>query len=96
PGTTIVPVIISNNKTQVTMFRNKSAYPVYLTIGSIPKEIHQKPSHHTHILLAYLPTTHLRNITNKASRCHTITNLYHACMSRVLAPLNAACHSGAG
>ncbi|KAJ3793034.1 hypothetical protein GGU11DRAFT_873728 [Lentinula aff. detonsa] len=39
PGATIVPVIIFSDKTQVTLFRNKSAYPVYLTIGNLPKEI---------------------------------------------------------
>ncbi|KAH7904457.1 hypothetical protein BJ138DRAFT_993077, partial [Hygrophoropsis aurantiaca] len=38
-GATIIPIIISSDKTQVTMFRNKSAYPVYMTIGNIPKEI---------------------------------------------------------
>ncbi|KAG1838880.1 hypothetical protein F4604DRAFT_1941106 [Suillus subluteus] len=94
PGATIVPVIISSDKTQVTMFRNKSAYPVYLTIGNIPKEIRRKPSHRAHILLVYLPTTHLKHITNKALRHCTITNLCHACMSRVLAPLNAAGNDG--
>ncbi|KAG1902405.1 uncharacterized protein F5891DRAFT_1127689 [Suillus fuscotomentosus] len=90
PGATIIPVIISSNKTQVTMFRNKSAYSVYLTIGNIPKEICRKPSRHAHILLAYLPTTRLEHIANKASRCRTISNLYHACMSRILAPLKTA------
>ncbi|KAG1729302.1 hypothetical protein EDD22DRAFT_982670 [Suillus occidentalis] len=39
PGATIIPVIISSDKTQVTMFRNKTAYPVYMTIGNIPKDI---------------------------------------------------------
>ncbi|KAG1764282.1 hypothetical protein EV702DRAFT_1182605 [Suillus placidus] len=80
PGTTIIPIIISSDKTQVTMFRNKSAYPVYLTIGNIPKEI----------LLAYLPTTRLEHIGNKASRRCTVANLYHACMSRILALLKTA------
>ncbi|KAF8871151.1 hypothetical protein BD779DRAFT_1680609 [Infundibulicybe gibba] len=37
PGGTIVPVIISSDKTQVTLFGSKQAYPVYLTIGNIPK-----------------------------------------------------------
>ncbi|KAG1731873.1 hypothetical protein EDD22DRAFT_788370 [Suillus occidentalis] len=90
PGATIIPVIILSDKTQVTMFRNKTAYPVYLTIGNIPKEIRQKPSRHAHILLAYLPTTRLEHIANKASRRQVIANLYHACMSRVLAPLKTA------
>ncbi|KAG1857800.1 hypothetical protein F4604DRAFT_1882977 [Suillus subluteus] len=90
PGGTIIPIIISSDKTQVTMFRNKAAYPIYLTIGNIPKEIHHKPSHSAHILLAYLLTTRLEYISNKASRCRTMANLYHACMSRVLAPLESA------
>ncbi|KAG1897487.1 uncharacterized protein F5891DRAFT_1129926 [Suillus fuscotomentosus] len=90
PGATIIPVIISSDKTQVTMFRNKTAYPVYLTIGNIPKEIRRKPSRRAHILLAYLPTTRLEHIANKASRHRAVANLYHACMSRVLAPLKTA------
>ncbi|KAK7677686.1 hypothetical protein QCA50_019377 [Cerrena zonata] len=36
---TIIPIIISSDKTQLTMFNGKAAYPVYLTIGNLPKEI---------------------------------------------------------
>ncbi|KAJ6617772.1 hypothetical protein B0H10DRAFT_1948107 [Mycena sp. CBHHK59/15] len=36
-GATIIPVIISSDKTLLTLFRNRTAYPVYLTIGNIPK-----------------------------------------------------------
>ncbi|KAG2140475.1 uncharacterized protein EDB93DRAFT_1241851 [Suillus bovinus] len=61
---------------------------------NISKEIRQKPLCRAHILLVYLPTTHLEHITNKASRHHTITNLYHACMSHILAPLNTAGNDG--
>ncbi|KAG1837634.1 hypothetical protein DFJ58DRAFT_718846 [Suillus subalutaceus] len=71
PGMTIIPIIISSDKTQVTLFHNKTAYPVYMTIGNIPKEI-------PHVLLAYLPTTRLEHVTNKASRRRMLTNLYHA------------------
>ncbi|KAG1832887.1 hypothetical protein DFJ58DRAFT_719474 [Suillus subalutaceus] len=90
PGATIVPIIISTDKTQVTVFRNKTAYPVYLTIGNIPKEIRRKPSRRAQILLGYLPTTHLEHITNKASRRRSSANLYHACMSHILSPLEKA------
>src|SRR6202041_763924 len=41
-GATIIPIIISSDKTQLTLFRNKSAYPVYMTIGNIPKDICRK------------------------------------------------------
>ncbi|KAG2085840.1 hypothetical protein BD769DRAFT_1374013 [Suillus cothurnatus] len=102
PGATIVPVIISTDKTQVTLFHNKTVYPVYLTIGNIPKNIHCKPSQRAHTLLAYLPTTRLKHITNKASRRRSVVNLYHACMARVLSTLEKAgldglaMHSGDG
>ena len=39
PNATIIPIIISSDKTQITLVGNKTAYPVYLTIGNIPKEI---------------------------------------------------------
>ncbi|KAJ7796041.1 hypothetical protein B0H13DRAFT_2392831 [Mycena leptocephala] len=39
PGATIIPIIISSDKTQLTVFGNKTAYPVYMTLGNIPKEI---------------------------------------------------------
>jgi len=39
-GATLAPVIIATDKTQLTQFSgNKSAYPVYLTIGNIPKAL---------------------------------------------------------
>ncbi|KAG1838687.1 hypothetical protein F4604DRAFT_1885397 [Suillus subluteus] len=90
PGATIIPILISSDKTQVTMFCNKTAYPVYMTIGNIPKEIRRKPSRQAHVLIAYLPTTRLEHVTNKASRCRMLANLYHACVGCVLAPLAAA------
>ncbi|KAG6825399.1 hypothetical protein H0H92_003822, partial [Tricholoma furcatifolium] len=89
-GATIVPIIISTDKTQLTLFRNKSAYPIYMTIGNIPKEVRAKPSNRAYVLLGYLPTTSLENITNKAARRRHLANLYHACMSRVLQPLQTA------
>ncbi|KAG6905733.1 hypothetical protein DXG01_001083 [Tephrocybe rancida] len=90
PGATIVPIIISTDKTQLTLFRNKSAYPIYITIGNIPKEIHAKPSNRAYILLGYLPTTRLENVSNKTAQRHQLANLYHACMKHALKPLESA------
>ena len=70
--------------------RNKTAYPLYLTIGNIPKEIRQKPSNRAYVLLAYLPTTWLENVSNKAARRRQLANLYHACMGHILAPFGNA------
>jgi hypothetical protein len=93
-GATVIPIILSSDKTQVTMFRNKSAYPVYMTIGNIPKEIRRKPSRRAWILLAYLPTAKLEHITNKAARRRTSTNLFHACLRHILEPLRVPGEDG--
>ena len=94
PGATVVPVIILSDKTQLTHFHGKSAYPVYLTIGNVPKNIHCKPSRHAQILLAYIPTTKLNGIANQAGRRCAIANLYHGCMQIILGPITAVGETG--
>ena len=63
-------------------------------IGNIPKEIHQKPSKQAYVLLAYFPTLQLENVTNKAAWHCQISNLYHACMGKILQPLQDVGLSG--
>ncbi|KAM6491600.1 hypothetical protein JOM56_012992 [Amanita muscaria] len=87
PGATIAPLIISSDKTQVTLFGNKTAYPVYLTIGNLPKSIRRKPSQRGQILLAYLPTSKLACVTVHTSRRRMVSNLFHACLRRLVTPL---------
>jgi len=72
------------------MFGTKSAYPVYMTIGNIPKELRRKPSQRTHVLIGYLPTTPLHHVQNKASRRRMVANLFHYCVSHILRPLKSA------
>ena len=67
PGATIIPVIVSSDKTQLTLFRDTQAYPIYLTIGNIPKDIRRKPSRMAQILIGYIPTSKLLGLTNKAA-----------------------------
>ncbi|KAJ7491595.1 hypothetical protein B0H11DRAFT_2399014 [Mycena galericulata] len=94
PGATIIPIIISSDKTQLTVFGNKTAYPVYMTIGNIPKEIRRKPSRRGYVLLGYLPTSRMKNVKNKAARRRILGNVFHACMHHILAPLKEAGASG--
>jgi len=63
------------------------AYPVYMTIGNIPKDICQKPSWHTQILIAYIPTDKLEFIDIKAAHRRAIANLFHSCLQHVLGPI---------
>ncbi|KAJ6553786.1 hypothetical protein DFH09DRAFT_924695 [Mycena vulgaris] len=94
PGATIIPILLSSDKTQLTMFGNKTAYPVYMTIGNIPKEIRRKPSRRAYVLLAYLPTSRLGHIKNKTARRRTLANLFHTCLSFITAPLREAGATG--
>ncbi|KAH9952375.1 hypothetical protein BC827DRAFT_1159874 [Russula dissimulans] len=79
---------------QLMLFQNKMVYPIYLTIGNIPKDIRRKPSHQAQILIAYIPTSKLEQIPSKAAYCHALGNLFHACMRQVLGPITL--HGEAG
>ena len=94
PGATIIPVMISSDKTQVTSFGGKSVYPVYITIGNIPKDIRRKPSMHAQVLLAYLPVSTLDQIDSATSRRRAVPNLFHFCMCHILGAMEQAGKTG--
>ncbi|EGO04725.1 hypothetical protein SERLA73DRAFT_149123 [Serpula lacrymans var. lacrymans S7.3] len=67
-GSSVAPVIIATDKTRLTQFSgNKSAYPVYLTLGNIPSFIMRKPSQHACVLIGYLSVNKLvkKGLTTK-------------------------------
>ena len=70
------------------------AYPVYLTIGNIPKEIRRKPSRRAQILMGYILTTKLLGITNKSARRRALANLFHTCMRHLLALIKSIGETG--
>ena len=78
----------------MTHFRGKAAYPVYLTIGNVPKNIRRKPSRRAQVLVGYIPTTKLKGITNQAGRRRAIANLYHGCMGIILGAITAVGETG--
>ena len=63
------------------------AFPIYLTIGNIPKDICQKPSCLAQVLIGYIPTTKFAAITSMATCRHALANLFHICMQTVLGPI---------
>ena len=83
---TIIPIIISTDKTQLTLFRGKLAYPVYMTIGNLPKEIRRKPSMQGQILVAHLPVTKLKHVKNNKARRRIQANIFHASLRFILEP----------
>ena len=94
PGATIIPIIISSDKTQLILFHNKLAYLIYIIFDNLPNNIHKKPSRHAQILIGYLPTTQLNHFTNNAACCCVMGNLFHNCVCKILEPLR--CHSKEG
>ena len=94
PGATVIPLIVSSDKTQLTIFRDKMAYPIYLTIGNIPKQIRWKVSTQAQILLGYIPTTKLASISDVTAHHQTQANLFHACMQNALGLISSYGETG--
>ncbi|KAJ7939775.1 hypothetical protein B0H13DRAFT_2497549 [Mycena leptocephala] len=95
-GAALAPVIIATDKTQLTQFSGgKSAYPVYLTLGNIPKALRRKPSQNACILLGYLSVDKiLRSGLSKQGVKTRNQKLFHAPMRLILQPLIAAGNKG--
>ncbi|QRV85193.1 hypothetical protein RhiJN_13211 [Ceratobasidium sp. AG-Ba] len=94
PGATIIPVILASDATHLTNFGGgKQAYPVYITLGNIPKSIRRKPNSYGTLLLGYLPAHKLECFTKKG-RAHQKERLFHMCMTEIVKPLEKAGREG--
>lgn len=73
---------------------DKAAWPLYLTIGNIPKSIRHKTSVRATILVAYLPVPNLGGISSDDKRAEARNRLFHQCMKVVLDSLHSAGSDG--
>ncbi|KAG1898415.1 uncharacterized protein F5891DRAFT_955444 [Suillus fuscotomentosus] len=83
-------------KTQLTQFTGgKTAYPVYLTLGNLPRAIRCKPSQQACILIAYLSVSKMvgKQLTKK-QKSTRIQQLFYDSMHIVLDPLIEAGKKG--
>ncbi|TEB25366.1 hypothetical protein FA13DRAFT_1756601 [Coprinellus micaceus] len=93
---TVAPIIIATDKTQLTQFSGgKSAYPVYLTIGNVPKSLRRKPSSNASILIAYLSVDKIdRSEMTEVAHRSKVHRVFHESMRHILAPLIEAGKKG--
>ncbi|KAI1781759.1 hypothetical protein LXA43DRAFT_907812 [Ganoderma leucocontextum] len=87
PNTTIAPVMFASDKTQLsTLSGDKQAYPVYVTVANISKDVRRKPSARAVALLGYLPVTKLECF-KESDRSLEGYRLFHFAMRQILQPL---------
>ncbi|KZW03090.1 hypothetical protein EXIGLDRAFT_636720, partial [Exidia glandulosa HHB12029] len=95
-GSTVVPIIISSDKTELTLFTGgATAYPIYMTIGNIADHIRRQPSRHAQVLIGYLPTSAIdtSGLTELAAR-NARAQLFHTAVRTILEPLRSAAKIG--
>ncbi|KAG1812790.1 uncharacterized protein BJ212DRAFT_1448021 [Suillus subaureus] len=94
-GSVVTLVIIATDKTQLTKFSgSKSAYPMYLTLGNIPRAIRCKPSQQACILVGYLSMDKISNSKlSKKEKMSRIQCLFHDSMCTILEHLKEAGHT---
>ncbi|EUC56496.1 hypothetical protein RSOL_181130 [Rhizoctonia solani AG-3 Rhs1AP] len=95
PSATIVPLIIATDRTRhSTMCGGQQAYPVYVTIGNLPKSIRRKVNRHAAILLGYLPVDDFKDVANLDERARLKNKLTHDAMAILMEPLKQAAKEG--
>ncbi|KAG8727981.1 hypothetical protein FRC10_005437, partial [Ceratobasidium sp. 414] len=73
---------------------NQKAWPVYLSLGNISKDIRRRPSERATLLIGYLPADSLDNITDPTKRSERTWQLFHTCMEAILEPLKQVSRTG--
>ncbi|KAF8600791.1 hypothetical protein BDV93DRAFT_546232 [Ceratobasidium sp. AG-I] len=93
-GATVLPVILSSDATHLTnLSAGKKAWPIYISLGNIPKHIRRKPGSYSTLLLGYLPCP-IFDCFSKKAKTHEKEKLFHACMREVVRPLEDAGNEG--
>ncbi|QRV92599.1 hypothetical protein RhiJN_20617 [Ceratobasidium sp. AG-Ba] len=92
---TLIPLVIASDQTRLsTMCGGQKAYPVYVTVGNIGKDVRRKPSQRATVLLGYLPVDAFEDIADDDEHRRMKAELIHRSMETMLRPLKAASEKG--
>ncbi|KZT59448.1 hypothetical protein CALCODRAFT_536682 [Calocera cornea HHB12733] len=85
----VIPLIIGSDKTLLTQHTgDRYGYPVYLTIGNLPKAIRRCPSQKAIIPIALLPTNKFGGLRWSEEKCRIARQrLFHQCLTHLLEPI---------
>ena len=79
-GATIIPVICASDESHLTNFSgDKSIWPLYMTIGNIPKDIRREKSSKAWICIGLLPTLKLDGVSSSQQ--------WHSAVHHILEPI---------
>ena len=81
-GETVVPLLLALNKTQLTNFLGaKAAWPVYMLIGNISKDLRRQGTKQAWVLVAILPIPPKQLKDGEANRS------WHGAIESILEPI---------
>ena len=92
PGTTIIPIILTSDKTPVTcQTGGLEMHPVFMLIGNIQSDVRMQATSHAWRCVAFIPTPEFE--VHPDYQTILFARLFHHCMDEVMAPLkHAALH----
>ncbi|KAI6039361.1 hypothetical protein EDC04DRAFT_2867989 [Pisolithus marmoratus] len=94
-GAVVAPVILSSDKTSLSIFSgDKKAWPVYLTIGNISKDMRCQVSAHATVLIGYLPVLRLECSQKKTcslAGCHGREMVLHPILAAYITNFPKQC-----
>ena len=90
-GGTVVPLLFGSDKTHIINFSgDKAAWPLYMTLGNVQKEIRRQSSKCALVLVALLP------VLPKHPESGEIHKTWHTAINKILEPIKDVNLDGPG
>ncbi len=90
-GATLIPILFGIDETNINTLGRMSCYPLYLSIGNLPKKVRRTYSWHAYGLVGYFPSLDATGMeANRAVFTEAKRMLYHECMRTILKSLDHA------